>query len=87
MLERANAFNKAVRRDSVTYNLVGWFKYRESDVTGNNWLNPLRTYLMIMQSGALFEYINISRITHKLPDGVHFTYHYHELQFVIVAVE
>jgi hypothetical protein len=55
MLERANAFNKAVRRDSVTYNVAGRFKYRESDVNGNNWLNPLRTYLMTMQSGALFE--------------------------------
>ena len=76
MLERANAFNKAVRRDSVTYNLVGWFKYRESDVTGNNWLNPLRTYLMIMQSGALFEYINIP-INSQMKST--FTYHYQKL--------
>jgi hypothetical protein len=76
MLERANAFNKAVRRDSVTYNVAGWFKYRESDVTGNNWLNPLRTYLMIMQSGALFEYINIP-INSQMKST--FTYHYQKL--------
>ena len=76
MLERANAFNKAVRRDSVTFNVAGRFKYRESDVTGNNWLNPLRTYLMIMQSGALFEYINIP-INSQMKST--FTYHYHKL--------
>ena len=76
MLERANAFNKAVRRDSVTYNVAGRFKYRESDVTGNNWLNPLRTYLMIMQSGALFEYINIP-VNSQMKSI--FTYHYHKL--------
>ena len=76
MLEKANAFNKAVRRDSVTYNVAGQFKYRESDVTGNNWLNPLRTYLMIMQSGALFEYINIP-VNSQMKST--FTYHYHKL--------
>jgi hypothetical protein len=82
MLEKANAFNKAVRRDSVTYNVAGRFKYRESDVTGNNWLNPrlnpLRTYLMIIQSGALFEYININIPINSQMKST-FTYHYHKL--------